>query len=439
MSRQKILLIMVAALVGLLVVTRGLRSLVIEPYRELEGDIARKKREVRQYDETLAMKWDSIEQWQALGKRTLAATANKAQLLFDSKIKRLVQAHGLQRESVRPKNPRPMKNGLVRVPYSIQAEGNLKSVVELLVNIYEQPYMARVTMLRLKPANPKKRHWLSISMDLETVVLPLSKIGGPIEPVEAAGEELPRARRYEQENGQAYAMVYQRKFFEEYKPPPPPPPPPPPVKKDPPKKKVASPPPPPPPPKPRDNSRIVALLSYPGQQEVITIKPGRKERQIHRLGDELGGGVLRMVHPYGAVIGIDGEDYVYPPGAALDKDDQRVPASEVPQIMKVLGQLAPDGPAETPTTGEAPQEPDESPVGPDQVQEQPAGPPQPSSAEEPGEPAPPEEQEQEDQAAQQDEPSEPEEQEEEEQPDQQDEPTGPEQEEREEQDEPAAE
>ena len=351
MSRRKPLAIIVVSLVGLLAVWHAALSLVIEPYRDLQRDIARKSNEAKRYQATMARIVNHVERWQALGARTLSVRPVEALLLFDKEIKRLLQAHGLQRASVRPKAARALKNGLIRVPYSVQAEGKLKNIVELMVSIYELPYVARVNTLRLSPVSAKRRDQLSLNMDVETVVLPESEIGGPIEPVEVKGTELPRVKRYAKEDGQAYAMIYEKDFFQKYVKPPPPTAKPKPGPKPP--DEPPPPPPPPSPPPPRDNSVIVALLSYPGQQEVITVKPGRKEREIHRLGDEIGGGILRMVHPFGAVIGIDGQDYVYPPGAALDKDDQRVPASEVPQIMKALGQPAPDEADQAPETAEA--------------------------------------------------------------------------------------
>ncbi|UCG31986.1 MAG: hypothetical protein JSU68_10010 [Phycisphaerales bacterium] len=341
MNRQKVLLIITLSLIGLVVVMRGVQRLAIEPYRDLERDVFKKKQLVDQYEATIERKWEDIERWRSLGTRTLAATGTGAQLRFDSEIKRLLGQYGFEKESVRPKAARSLKSGLVRVPYSVQADGDLKKVVELLVSIYELPYVARVNAVRLNPVSAKQRDQLRLSMDVETVVLPESPISGAVEPLEVNGQELAKEKRYEQETGAAYAMIWERKIFEEYVPPPPKPKPKPKPKPTPTQPKPKPPPPPPLPPPPRDNRVIVALLGYGGHQEVVTVKPGRSEREVHGLGAELGGGVLRMVHPYGAVIGIEGVDYVYPTGAALDRDDQRVPVSEVPQIRRVLEKAEP--------------------------------------------------------------------------------------------------
>lgn len=357
MNRQKVLFIITLSLIGLVVVMRGAQRMLIEPYRDLERDIRKKQQLVAQYEATIERKWEDIERWQALGTRTLATTSTEAQLRFDSEIKRLLGRHGFEKESVRPKAARSLKSGLVRVPYSVQADGDLKKVVELLVSIYELPYVSRVNSLRLNPVSSKRRDQLRLSMDVETLVLPELPISGAVEPLEINGQELAKAKRYEQDTGAAYAMIWERKIFEEYVPPPPPPP----VKRDPkptPVVRRTPPPPPPPPPPPKDNRVIVALLGYGGHQEVVTVKPGRSDREVHQLGAELGGGVLRMVHPYGAVIGIDGVDYVYPTGAALDRADQRVPANEVPQIRRMLEQAQPEPKPAAPEGGEsvAPQE-----------------------------------------------------------------------------------
>jgi Tfp pilus assembly protein PilO len=349
MSRQKVLLIITLSLIGVVVLVRGVRRLAIEPYEDMKRDVLKKQRLVAQCEATIERKWEDIERWQDLGTRTLATTGTRAQLQFDSEIKRLLDEHGFEKESVRPKAARSLKSGLVRIPYSVQADGNLKKVVELLVSIYELPYVARVSALRLNPVSAKQRDHLRLSMDIETLVLPETPISGAVEPLEVNGQKLAEAKRYEQDTGAAYAMIWERKIFEEYVPPPPPPPPP--VKHTPkptPAVKRTPPPPPPPPPPPRDNRVIVALLGYGGHQEVVTVKPGRSEREVHELGSELGGGVLRMVHPYGAVIGIDGVDYVYPTGSALDRA-----VSEVPQIERALEQARPKPTPATPEEGES--------------------------------------------------------------------------------------
>jgi hypothetical protein len=347
MNRQKVLLVVTLSLIGIIAVVRGAQKMAIEPYRDLERDISKKQKLVDEYEATIKRKWEDIERWQGLGNRTLSTTANGAKLEFDGEIKRLLDAHGFRNYSVRPKGGRSLKNGLLRVPFSFQADGSLKKIVDLMVNIYELPYVSRVNAMRLNPVSTKQRETLRLSMDLETIVLPKSTTSGDIEPLEVKGfEELPRQKRYELEDGKQYASIVDRDFWQPYKPPPPPPPKPKPkpkrIAKAEPKKETPPPPPPPPPPKPKDNSVIIALISYPGQQEVVTRKPGKKDREVHQLGAPLGEGVLRMVHPFGAVIGIDGVDYVYPTGAALDRDDQRVPASEVPQIQRLLDKARPE-------------------------------------------------------------------------------------------------
>ena len=94
MSRQKVLLIITLSLIGVVVLVRGVRRLAIEPYEDMKRDILKKQRLVAQCEATIERKWEDIERWQALGTRTLATTGTRAQLQFDSEIKRLLDVHG---------------------------------------------------------------------------------------------------------------------------------------------------------------------------------------------------------------------------------------------------------------------------------------------------------------------------------------------------------
>lgn len=341
MSRQKVLTIAVLSLVGLTIGRSVVMSMVVEPYRDLGTSIQRKENELARYDADIALQWASLEKWRAFGARTLGTEVHVAQNRFDGDMKRLLQLNKLSKAAVRPKTHRKLKNGLVMVPFSVQAQGGLANVVQFLTAFYERPYLARITSLSLAPVSSKKQSVLVMRLDAETVVLPDTELSGAVRTKDQDEGSFEKRKRYEADGKEALAMLTEKKLFLRWTPPPPPPPE---VK---PKAKSALPikpkapklEPPKPKPRPPDPSVIVALLSYPGHGEVVTLHPGTKVRTVHYLGEEIAGGKLVMVHPLGAVVGIENEYWVLPNGAKVDDENQRVLATEVPQVMRKLAPL----------------------------------------------------------------------------------------------------
>ena len=331
-------MIVVLSLIGLLVGRALVTSMIVRPYRELTEDITKKEDRVARYRADVDLRAPSIGKWRAYGARTLGADAYVAQNFFDKDLKQLIQTHRLSKESVRPLSPRKLKSGLVLVPFNVQAQGNIRNIVAFLTTFYERPYLARITSLNLAPISSKKQDVLVMRVAAETLVLPETEMAGTIKPVDPATKSFEKRKRYFSEE-QALAALTDRDPFLPYVPPPkrvviaPP-------KKETPKPKEKEKPPPPPPKKKTvDPSVIVALLSYPGHGEVVTMHPGTKVRTIHHLGQEMAGGKLVMVHPLGAVVGIEEEFWLLPNGVKVSDEEQRVLADEVPQVQRKLTPL----------------------------------------------------------------------------------------------------
>lgn len=348
MSRQKILTIIVLSLAGLTIGRSVVMSMIVRPYRDLGASIERKESELTGYDADIALQWASLDKWREFGARTLGTEAHVAQNRFDGDLKSLLQSNKLSKAAVRPKTHRRLKNGLVLVPFSVQAQGGLANVVQFLTAFYERPYLARITSLNLAPVSSKKQSVLVMRLDAETVVLPDTKLSGAVRAMDQDEGSFEQRKRYAADGKEALAMLTQKHLFERWVKPPPEPT----VVKTrpkaapPTKPKAPKPEPPKPKPRPPDPSVIVALLSYPGHGEVVTLHPGTKVRTVHYLGEEMAGGKLVMVHPLGAVVGIEDEYWVLPNGAKVDDENQRVLATEVPQVMRKLAPLLEEKEAE---------------------------------------------------------------------------------------------
>ena len=222
MNRQKMLMIVVLSMIGLIIGRALVTSMIIKPYQELVVDIAKKENQVARYRADVDLKAPSIEMWRAYGARTLGVDANVAQNLFDKDLKQLLQTHRLSKEAVRPLSSRKLKSGLVLVPFSVQAEGNLRNIVAFLTSFYERPYLAKITSLNLAPISSKKQDVLAMRLTAETLVLPETEMAGAIKPVDPATTSFEKRKRYKSDELRLAALTERNPFLRYVKPPPPP-------------------------------------------------------------------------------------------------------------------------------------------------------------------------------------------------------------------------
>lgn len=360
--REKLLLIAFGVLVALLAGYQMVQRLVVAPLERKRSAIAAQQKRVREYEAELALLPPMVELWQELGRRTIDTDPARGLIRFQDEMMRLIRESGLGDSDFAVRNPRRQtdrRTGLTRLHLQLSMEGTLSEVVAWLRRFYELPFVARFESLTLTPSESRGGdRVLKVTARVSTTVLPETRLGGVVRPLilEDSGARLVRHRAEDA----AYAILVDKEMFWRYVPPPPPPPPPPKREGKPPKRTEE--PPPPRVPKINDPSVIVALLMYPGQHEIVTRRPGSNERKIYRIGDRIDDGELVMVHPYGAVIRLGDRAYLYPPNAALNREDQRVPLEEVPavvQAMEALTRSSPGGDGQGEPT--APRRPGASP------------------------------------------------------------------------------
>jgi hypothetical protein len=318
-------------------------KLVIEPAERLDMRTRAANSKLNNLDDLLSQKVHYVTQWADLAARTLATSDEAAVTRLDAVIKTLLEKHKLQRVSVTPQGAGPLgRTKLRQVRFSVNAQGKLADVVDLLYGFYRLPYLVRIRDLTLNPVGKSKGEQLKVTARIETLVLPSTKIVPNLQvasPVAAEGDGPGRLTRGA--TLASFAGIAKRNPFAPWEPPPPPPPP----RKT---EVVKRPTPTKPVERPARQDRdadkkvIKALLSYWDEdagelvEEVVIAQtgsaptprrrrgsaqpePGEEERI--RVGEKLDGLTLVRVHWLGAVA----EDkagkktYVYPLGMKLSQ------------------------------------------------------------------------------------------------------------------------
>jgi len=278
-----------------------------------------------------------LERWRDFGQRTLAADETEARRKLNLEIKRLIAESRVREVSVSTPQTTGRPGRLRQISVPLTVEGSPQDLVSLFQKFQQWPFMAQLRDPQIVPAGERKAGLLRLTVKIETVVLPEIKLWGEVVPwdPQALPERDPLAGKLLAFAEEDYRKIWEKNVFEPYKPPPASPPP---VEEklvERPTRNRREPTPPPPPP---DTGTITGLLAYPGQCEMITRDRSRR-RKIYTVGDEVAGGELVYVHPYGAVVRIADKDYLYPIGAALDDPTQRYEVDAVPEVREDLERL----------------------------------------------------------------------------------------------------
>ncbi len=318
--REKILVSVVAGLLVLFVGYQVVNRLLIRPVRRLNTDIAACEKDLDRFKNMRLLAARYKKWWRELAHRTLGADERTVQARFGDEITRLLADSRLGNRSRRPLHSERVqrKLDLLRVPFSVSAEGSLQNVTEFLTAFYERPYLAQITKLDLNPKGVKSAGQLKMSARVETIVLPKLELAGAVGVLSTNPSSQPTLKRYAEEDATAYAMIWEKQFLTRYEPPPPKPP----TKPRPTQTNKPSGHKPTVPPTPRDNRSLItvmAVATYPGSREVITYNSRTKAQEVYRVGDskKMDDGDLVMVHALGAVVRRNSMDYFYAVGSTF--------------------------------------------------------------------------------------------------------------------------
>lgn len=367
-KRSRILGWLFGGVVGLMVLANYVYPTWVQPLLHIDKEIARLERDLEERTKAHTVARDAKYEYRDFVARVGSMDPEIVQNRMKRQLDELVTKHGLANAAVIP--PRRLnvdkKTQLATMTFAMQAEGSLQSIVGLMKDVSELPYLLVVNNPRLSPVSSSSRNrqendQIALNMSVEVMVLPQQKIIGDRFEDDKLRQPAQHVRYARSESD--YAVIWQRNPFSEYSPPKPPvvvarreeptPPPRPVVREE---------PPPPPPPvdkrwRDRDQYTLtMAMLMRDGQSrfdEVMLYNSRSKENRYVAVDQELDGGDLLFVHQRGALVGREDGRFVYPIGEALTSPIPVDEAVEFPELQLASSRIAEEQAAEPePTDGE---------------------------------------------------------------------------------------
>lgn len=337
-QRQKILLSVLVAMALLLLGGKTVYPRWIQPLFDVSGRIVKSEAELQ----SLESKWVRYRKSQEVYKqyvlRSGGTDAKQVKNDLQARLNRLISDCDLTSKGITPQTPKEnRKTHVQEFRFDVRAEGKLESVVRFLALCEELPQLVRLAEIRLNPASTGRRGTtedrISLFCRLE-VVVPSAVDGTMV--VKVGPDDQPTDWVRHDGEGDTYASIWDAKPFTEWKEP---------LqddqvrvaenvepgkqRHDPPRQREDR----------EDKDTLVDLVAIYGDggrmvQEVHTRKKrGRDRGQYRSLGDEMDGGKLVMVHPLGAVVRREGEDYFYPRGLTFGDSIQLAKAHEYPEVI----------------------------------------------------------------------------------------------------------
>jgi hypothetical protein len=280
-AREKVLAGVVGGLVGVFVVGYALYALINKPLKEIDKRTAVLREKLEKVKAEKRGYFAAEDQVKAMTLRTFADTIDQASAKSGEMLTRTILSSGLQEmEFTRlPLGPRRLK-GANEIGWSVQGEGPLASVVNLVFQLQESPWLHRIESLTVTagdvPGAVRLRfRYLTLVMD-------------PAPEVQRT--ELAVARSIDSNERRLLDSLVDRDILRPYIKRPPPPAPPPASGGTP----SASPGGPAAPPGP-ESFRIVSLSEWQGQPEIHVRDMVNQKTARYKPGDSLAGGTVVMV------------------------------------------------------------------------------------------------------------------------------------------------
>ncbi|HXG48315.1 MAG TPA: hypothetical protein VNO52_11875 [Methylomirabilota bacterium] len=305
--RERLLLVAVGGLVGVFVVGFGLRAAITKPLKEIDRRISATRAKLDQIRAERRRYFAAEDQVKALALRTFADTVDQASARSGEMLTRWIVQSGLAESDFTrlPVGPRKLK-GAQEIGWSVQGEGPLADIVDLLFVLQESPHLHRLENIAIGPG--EMPGWVKVRFRYLTLV---------IEPApDVERKELPMKFTPESPERQVFHGIVSRDLLRPYVKRPPPPPLPGAKPGD---RPPASAPGAPPGP---ESFKIVSLSEWRGQPEVHVRDLVRQKTERYRVGDALAGGTIVCVDYRGLPV----------PGNSLLRSDSRV-------IVKIGGEF----------------------------------------------------------------------------------------------------
>ena len=279
--REKILASAVGGIVGLLVIGLGVRAVIFNPLREIDKRIAASRERLAKIQAERRTYFAAEDRMKATAVRTFADSLDQASAKSGELLTKHILKSGLHEDEFTrlPVGPRKLR-GAQEIGWSVQGEGPLNDVVDLLFVLQESPHVHRLDGLTV--SDGEVPGMVKVNFRYLTLVM------DPAPDVQR--KELPAAYTLESAQRHIFDGIVTRDLLRPYikRPPPPPPP-------------VApgsppgtTPPPPGSPPGP-ETFRIVSLSEWMGQPEVHVRDLTAQKTLRYKPGEAFAGGTLACV------------------------------------------------------------------------------------------------------------------------------------------------
>jgi len=276
-QREKILMLAVGGMVGLLVVVLGVRSIFLAPLRDLDKRTAVVREKLAKIQADRRAYFAAEDGLKRITLRTFADTVDQASAKSGEVLTRHIMQAGLEESEFArlPIGPRKLR-GASELGWNVQGEGPLTNVVNLLFLLNTSPWMHRTENLNVlkgdKPGEVRVRfHYLTL------VVEPAPEV---------TRTNLVRKLTLESQERQLLGGIIWRDILRPYIKRPPAPP----LRRQ----------PAPAPAKPNvppglESFRVVSLSEWNGQPEIHVRDPAAEKTFRYRPGDEMLGGRIVMI------------------------------------------------------------------------------------------------------------------------------------------------
>ena len=227
MGRERNLAIAVGSVLGLVVAYQVVKGVFIDPRNAAEERItvlmdqeAEAKREI---DKARRL----CEDWKRVAGRTYSS--GEAENRFDKDLKKLLDRHHLRGPppSTRVTKEIARKTGITSVSSSITAEGDYADAMAFIRDLYETPFICRISDLRIRAAPTGRRNDVEIKLSVESPLLP--RIAGEqakeirlgtVKTLDQLEDPPTDPARPERPAEESYAVLAERNILKKYIPPP---------------------------------------------------------------------------------------------------------------------------------------------------------------------------------------------------------------------------
>jgi hypothetical protein len=143
--REKILATLVGSLIGAFVIGFGVRVVIVKPLREIDKRIAGTRERLGKIQAERRAYFAAEDQMKVATMRTFADTVDQTSAQSGELLTRHILKSGLQEEEFTrlPLGPRKLR-GAQEIGWSVQGEGPLADVVDLLFVLRESPHLHRL-------------------------------------------------------------------------------------------------------------------------------------------------------------------------------------------------------------------------------------------------------------------------------------------------------